>query len=169
MMDETDSPTGDVTPGRKQIALDLSEILPEGWRYAMIHVMTQGTGSSDRLPFLYASRVLLARQTDGDPGLSLRAAATFRRTYRREMSLFVAHEIPVNLTVTILNETGQVVRRLSISKPSRPEGLSPTGSLFYWDGLSDQGMPVPAGRYRAEAHTRVGGEVFRAERWVNVQ
>jgi hypothetical protein len=169
MMDETDSPTGDVTPGRKQIALDLSEILPEGWTYAMIHVMTQGDASSERLPFLYASRVLSARQSAGDPGLSLEAAATFRRAYRREMSLFVAHAIPVNLTVTIRDEIGQVVRRLCISKPSRPEGLSPEGSLFYWDGLNDQGMPVPAGRYKAEAYTRVGGEGYTAGLWVNVQ
>ncbi|MDR0898224.1 MAG: caspase family protein [Oscillospiraceae bacterium] len=169
LMDETDSPTGDVTPGRKQISLDLSEILPEGWSYAMIHVMTQGSDGSDRLPFLYASRVLSARHSQGDPELSLQAAATFRRSYRREMSLFVAHAIPVNLTVTIHDEVGQVVRRLSISKPSRPEGLSPAGSLFYWDGMNDQGMPVPAGRYRAEAYTRLGGQAFRAECWVNVQ
>lgn len=164
-------PMGDVSPGRKQVELDetvLGEILPEGWTYAMIHIMTRGKGREDG-SFIYASRVLSARQTEGDPMLSINTRPVWARGDVGELGIFVSHNMPCTLTADIYNISGELVRRLCVSEPTRPQALSPEGSLFYWNGLDEDGRMVPAGNYRITASTRIGDVSFKADTWVRVQ
>ncbi len=53
-----------------------------------------------------------------------------------------------SLTVTIRDALGQPVRTVELGQ--QPSGLVP----FQWDGLADDGSPVPAGRYSFEATYR---------------
>ena len=55
-----------------------------------------------------------------------------------------------NVTLTITDSSGQVVRHLNIATAS---GQQP----FSWDGLSDSGSQAAAGRYQLEAVANVGG------------
>lgn len=56
-----------------------------------------------------------------------------------------------NTVIRIENETGQVVRTIDM-------GTLPAGQHRYsWDGLNDNGQPVPAGDYKISANGRVGG------------
>ncbi len=162
-------PMGDIGPGRKRITLDLAEHLPEGWTYAMIHVMTLGDKNSDRLPFVYASRVLAAKPSAGDPKLSVDVASNWARKHKPELDVFVEHALPCNLTVTIRDEEGRVVRHLCISKPTRPQSLIPSGSQFYWNGQGKGGIPVPPGKYQVVATARIGDMPYEASTWVTVE
>lgn len=162
-------PLGDITPGRKQVTLDLSEILPEGWTYAMIHVMTTQVNGEDAHPFIYASRVLQRRQGANDPGLSVGMSSTWNRSHKQELEVFVGHAIPCVLSVTVYDAEGTLVKRLSPSRLTRPESLTPDGSLFYWNGLNKVGEPVEAGKYRIEALSRGGGNAYPVEAWVTVE
>lgn len=157
-------PLGDVSPGRKHIKLDLTEILPEDWSYGTIHIMTLGNQEDGKQPFIYASRVFSTRPTSGDdPLLSIRTALRWDQKTRRELEIFVAHAIPCNLTVTILSEEGSVVRRLSAGRTTRPQALVPEGSLLYWSGLDNEGNAAPAGTYTIHAKAKIGGKDFSAE------
>ncbi|MCL1795380.1 MAG: caspase family protein [Clostridia bacterium] len=162
-------PMGDVSPGRKQVSIDIADALPDGWTYAMLHVLTQGRPQENREPFVYASRVLSAKQPGGDPELDIRAAETWQRKYQREMEIFIGHALPCNLTVSVCDEDGNTIRRLWSSKATRPQALSPEGSLLYWNGLDDAGGPVDQGRYRIVAAARIGGEGYQTDRWVQVE
>lgn len=161
-------PLGHVSPGRKQIRLDLTELLPDDWTYAMIHVMTIGNVDEGKQPFIYASRVLRAQMTDTDPGLKIRASMRWDTKTRRELEVFVAHTVPCNLSVYIEDTDGKLVRRLITSQATRPQALTPNGSLLYWNGLNTKGERVQPGEYRIVAKARVDDHSFTAEATVTV-
>jgi flagellar hook assembly protein FlgD len=71
--------------------------------------------------------------------------------------------------VQIENARGELIRKLAASQPTRPQALTPEGSLFYWNGLDDQGMPVPGGIYHIVASTRLDGERYEAREEVVVK
>ncbi|MCL1964509.1 MAG: caspase family protein [Firmicutes bacterium] len=160
---------GAIQPGRKTVSLNLGDILPEDWTYAMIHIMTVADGSTSSDPFIYAARVLSARQTEGDPALSLRIPSTWNRSFKRELEVFIGHALPVSLSVTIENEVGKVVKRLAVSQRTHPQALKPDGSLLYWNGLDESGQPVPPGRYLVKASGRPGARIYTAEAMLTIQ
>lgn len=160
-------PMGDISPGRKQVTLDLSEILPPGWTYAMIHVITRGDHINNREPFIYAARILSAKNFS-DPGLSVRLPRTWSRAEQKELALFVGHIVPCNITLQVINAQGQLVRKLCVSRPTRPQALNPEGSLFYWNGLDEEGKPVAPGVYELVAFTRLGGQRYGAHAKVEI-
>jgi flagellar basal-body rod modification protein FlgD len=57
-----------------------------------------------------------------------------------------------NLTLTISDSAGQTVRQIELG--AQPAGQAP----FAWDGLDEDGEPMPAGEYRVTAQTRIDGE-----------
>ena len=61
------------------------------------------------------------------------------------------------VTVEIRDANGITVRTLSLG--AMPEGLN----SFRWDGLSDAGRAVPAGRYTFSARATAGGQIVDAE------
>ncbi len=162
-------PMGDVGPGRKQIKLDLSDVLPKGWTYAMIHVMTMGDREADRSPFIYASRVLSSVVEEGDPELSVKAPDVWDRSVRPEAEIFVAHAFALNLTVVVSDAEGAAVQKLCVGRMTRPQALSPDGSLFYWNGRDKDGEAVPPGTYIVSAQTRIGGQTYLSEQEIVVK
>ncbi len=57
------------------------------------------------------------------------------------------------LSVSIFNTAGQLVRRLDLGP--QPAGLS----HFSWDGLDEQGASAPAGSYRVQAQAVIDDEI----------
>lgn len=162
------TPEGWMAEGRKEITLALAEYLPEDWTYAMLHLMTLGDGTQESRSAIFASRVLYAVR-EGDPQLSVETAQRWERAYQPELEIFVGHALPVRLSVIIRDEAGETVRRLCVSSPTRPQGLTPEGSLLYWNGLLHDGTPAPAGRYQVVAVAGTGQERYEAETWVSVE
>lgn len=72
------------------------------------------------------------------------------------MPIDVRIDIPAELTVSIHDSEGALVRRLAASQLTRPS--ADDLSHFYWDGRDMQGKPVPDGRYTIAAETRAGGK-----------
>ncbi len=162
------TPEGWMAEGRKEITLALAEYLPEDWTYAMLHLMTLGDGTQESRSAIFASRVLYAVR-EGDPQLSVETAQRWERAYQPELEIFVGHALPVRLSVIIRDEAGETVRRLCVSSPTRPQGLTPEGSLLYWNGLLHDGTPAPAGCYQVVAVAGTGQERYEAETWVSVE
>jgi flagellar basal-body rod modification protein FlgD len=61
------------------------------------------------------------------------------------------------VTVSIRDFTGQPVRTLSLG--AQPAGLA----SFAWDGIGDDGQPLPAGRYSFDASYNAGTESVAAD------
>ncbi len=154
--------TGQVTPGRRTVQLDLSEYLPEGWSYALLHVITLGDREKGTAPFIYAGRVLSAKKPGEQLELGVVSTRAWIRDYQKELEIFIAHKAPCTLSLIIRNEDGEMVRQLLVSMPTRPQGLMPEGSLLYWNGLDEDGNRVPEGSYTLEATARVGAQIERA-------
>lgn len=154
---------GEVLPGRKQVSLSLRDVLPDGWTYGMVHVMTLGDSEAGRQPFVYAGRVFSAETENADPDLAVIAAPKWRLRQSRELEIFVRHSIPGMLTVTIHDENGAIVRRLATSRSTRPQSLAPDGSLLYWNGLNNKGERVLPGTYQIRASIQVGQAEHQSE------
>ncbi len=162
-------PTGNVSVGRTRIKLSLGDVLPDDWTYAMLHIMYPGGEDARNAPFIYAGRVLSARIPGKDPALSVRTAGTFDTSGADELEIFVTHAAPCILTVNIKDPSGKIVKRLASSRQTRPSALRPEGTLLYWNGLSADREPVPAGTYTIVATAEIGENTFTAERSMEVQ
>ncbi len=139
--------------------LALDEFLPPDWTYMMAHLVVADSGSLTLL-----GSHLLRRSPDGsDPELALGMRSVWRTAYNPELSIFVSHLFPVPLSVSIYDESGRFVRSLCRYAWSRPEGLTPSGTLLYWDGLDFSGAPVPAGTYTVRALAWSGNLLCRSE------
>ena len=167
--DDAANPSGQVFPGRRLSEVDLTDVLPEGWQYAMIHVLTlSGVDDNSAPSAVYAGRVLRA-EVDGDPELSIRATSSWRRAVRPELEIFIGHTLPLNLTVTIEDASGRTIKTLAAAASTRPESLTPEGSLFYWNGTLRSGEAAPAGEYSIHATAVVGGQPYSVTKTVAVE
>lgn len=167
--DDAANPSGEVFPGRRLAEVDLTDVLPEGWRYAMIHVLTLSGVEDNAAPSaVYAGRVLRA-EVSGDPELSVRASSSWNREVKPELEIFVGHALPASLTVTIEDAAGKIIKTLAAATSTRPEGLTPEGSLFYWNGTTRTGEKTPAGEYTIHAIAILGGESYNVQKTVTVE
>ena len=72
--------------------------------------------------------------------------------------MFVKHACPCQLSVSIINTQGETVRRLCHRQSTRPLGIVPEGSTFYWDGLDKTGDVVKPGDYLIRVEAYLGDE-----------
>lgn len=150
---------GSILPGRKMRTLSLDTGQGNAFGYAMIQLITLEEGR----PVFQGSRLLCVQPAVGEIRLSVSTEEAFCPAEGREMCILAQHDVPCGLTVSILDETGRVVRRIAYETPSRPQQLTPAGSTFYWDGRLTDGTMAPAGVYRAQVKTRLGGETILSE------
>jgi len=111
-------------------------------------------------PAVVCSRVLCVPPESGDPMLSVDTPAAFCPDNWQELTFRVRHEVPCEMTVTIVDMDGKTIRRLSSRQPSRPEMLDPSGTTFTWTGLQNDGSPAPGGLYRIKVRAYVGDEKY---------
>lgn len=149
---------GFISPGRKQRTLNLAPQEADAYGYVMVQLITIEDGKTT----LHGSRVLCVPPAAGDPELSVKTAMAFTPSQGKEMSILVSHRIPCRLSISILDASGHVVRRLSVQAPSRPQQLTPSGSAFYWNGKTQSGDAAAPGMYTARVTVQLGGSVFEA-------
>ena len=117
---------------------------------------------------LCSERLLAVRPAFVEPTVTLSSEnPTFDAVSLRELTLEARINVPAEITVSIYNAEGQVVRRLASAQLTRP---APGGiTLLYWDGRDDAGNRVSAGAYTAALETVIGGNRQKATVDLTVQ
>ncbi len=155
-IEDPENETGALTPGRKERSVSLLAEEDEPYGYVLLQLVAQ----EGRRAMLAGSRLIAVQRDTGDPGLSIRCAASFEPHQGEELSVYVGHRFPCSLTITVRDAQGQTVRRLAYKTPSRPLSLGREASLFYWDGKNSAGEIVQAGSYIVEAACAIGEEKY---------
>ncbi len=147
-----------LSPGMKERAITLDRAAGEDSGYVLLQVLTIDRG----MPAVACSRVLCVTAESGDPQLSIEAPEVFCPGFFEELTFLVRHMEPCELTVTIEDESGRTVRRLTARQATRPEHLTGGGTSLTWDGCDNAGEPVAPGAYRIRVKAYVGDERYEA-------
>ncbi len=149
---------GAISPGRKTRTLVLKPQQDDTYGYVMIQLVTIQEGKLT----VHSSRVLCVPPLGGDPKLSVKTASGFDPVDGHELSILVNHEFPCLLSVSILDESGHIVRRLQSFAPTRPQQLTPAGSFFYWNGKLADGSPAAPGKYTVKVTADIGDQSYES-------
>ena len=144
---------GYVSPGAKERQLVLRSARDYGYGYALLQMLTV----TDGVPAMEVSHVICIPPTEGDPQLTAETGEGFSPTRGEEQRITARHRFPCELTVSVTDATGNTVRYLCVSEPTRPQNAEPEGTYFYWNGKLADGEFAPAGLYRARVRTEIGG------------
>lgn len=138
---------GAVSAGRKARTLSLRPQSAGSYGYVLVQLVTQ---ENYKLT-VHAGRILCVSPASGRLDVAVSSPDLYRVSDERELPIFVRHRYPCQLSVAIVDAEGTIVRRLSHRQSTRPLGLEPPGSTFYWDGMDKHGNPVPPGTYYVRA------------------
>lgn len=161
-LDEGDDESGALLPGRKTRSLTLSDIAPADSGYLMLQIFSV---AGDEV--ILCSERLIAVQPDADGArLSIACPERFDIACTGQLPIDVHVDVPAEITVSVFDAQGALVRRLASSQLTRPSlgGLT----QLYWDGRDAQGRPVPEGDYTVAAETLVGSARQKAVTDVSV-
>ena len=152
---------GAISPGRKVRTLSIGELPQDAYGYVLVQLFSIEEGKLT----VHAGRVLCVLPEETLPQISVETQTVFSPAGGRELCVFVGHDTPCALSVAIVDEAGKTVHRLCHKQPTRPMQLTPSGSVFYWDGRLKSGEPAPEGTYqiRVEAHTEDASVVALSE------
>jgi len=145
-------------PGRKVRSLRLSAPNDTAYGYAMLQILTLSGG----MLTTHFSRVLAVPPTDVNPDLFIQTASGFCPGEGEEMPVIISHQIPLEWSVVIIDEWDGIAARLKTRHVTRPEGLIPSGSAFYWDGRLTDRTPAPEGFYWVQVTAYAGEKVYYA-------
>lgn len=147
-MDEGEDGGALLSAGRKTRSLTLDGVVSSDSGYLMLQVFSV---SGEEL--LLCSERLIAVQP-GETDAQLRIACPDSMESLSELPIAVQLDVPAELTVSVFDAEGSLVRRIAASQLTRP---SPGNAAhLYWDGRDAQGNPVPDGAYTIAAEARVG-------------
>ncbi len=149
---------GAISAGRKQRTLELAPQGEDTYGYVMVQLVTLEGGK----PTVHGSRVLCVPPISGDPELKVKTDTALDPITGRELSILVNHKYPCLLSVSIVDESGKTVRRLSSYQPTRPQQLTPAGSFFYWNGNLADGSPAAPGNYTVKVTAHIGDVPYEA-------
>ena len=111
---------------------------------------------------VHAGRVFCVPPASGDLDLAVHTKSSYNRQGGQELALFISHSYPCALSVAVLNEQDEIVRRICHRSSTRPSQTNPEGSLFYWNGTDKNGNPVPPGTYWIQASGSMNSQTFTA-------
>ena len=155
MFSDSELTDGDISPGRRSRTLSLGDSRSDTAGYVILVILTK---ENDR-PVLHESRLLCVQPASSVVELSLRTADAFCPALGEELNVWVGHNVPCSLRVTVRDTAGSVVRRIAWDLPSRPQGVG--GSTFCWDGRKNNGEMAGAGNYILVVQTETGGRGSR--------
>lgn len=141
---------GAISAGRKVRTVNLNPLSGQDYGYVLVQLVSIDEG---RLT-VHAGRVICIPPQEGDMNLTASVEKTLVLSGDRELSIFIGHDFPCALSVAIVDENEKVVARLCHRQSTRPLQVSPSGSVFYWNGMQRDGTPAKPGTYRvrAQAH-----------------
>lgn len=150
-LDNGESEDGLLAPGRKNRTLVLENALPEDRGYLMLQVFSVSSGELT----LCSERLIGVQPAECSETPAMSCPDTFSLASSEELPIDIHLSIPGELTVSIYDAEGRLVRRLASSRMTRPSPGSVTH--LYWDGRDAAGSPVPDGPYTITCETRIGG------------
>ena len=141
---------GAISAGRKVRTVNLNPLSGQDHGYVLVQLVSIDEG---RLT-VHAGRVICIPPQEGHMNLTASVEEALSLSSDRELSIFIGHDFPCALSVAIVDENEKVVARLCHRQSTRPLQISPSGSVFYWDGTQRDGTPAAPGVYRvrAQAH-----------------
>ncbi len=163
--DETDRFTafgelaGALQPGRKQRTITLTRDVEDLYGYVLVQLLSLEDGQLT----VQTGHVIAVTPTEGDLGLAVSVPEIFQAEEGAELPIFVDHAYPCTLSVKVTDMDGNTVRRLSYRAATRPLGIVPDGSCFYWDGRDRNGDLAPQGEYRVAVEGWIGDMLFTAQ------
>lgn len=153
-LDAGDDGSGLLTPGRKQRTLSLSTIGEGDSGYLMLQIFSVQSGGL----ILCSERLIAVQPSTSQEQLTVTMCDTFRPG-SAELTVSVSLAVPAQLTVSVFDAEGSLVRRLAASQLTHPgDGTT----RLYWDGRAENGSCVPAGTYTIAAEAIVGGVRHKA-------
>ncbi|MGN0777493.1 MAG: FlgD immunoglobulin-like domain containing protein [Candidatus Ventricola sp.] len=155
-LDDGDAGDGLLAPGRKQRTLSLSGLMPEEGGYLMLQVFSI---TEDQV-LLCSERLIAVQPQLEEASLGLLCRGDLRHPGLEELPIDVTLGIPAELTVSVYDAEGALIRRLLSSQLTRPSADGVTH--LYWDGRDAAGEAVAPGIYTIAAETRIGAERLKA-------
>jgi len=146
---------GYITPGYKEREIRLMRQSQDGYGYVLLQIFTYRNNE----PVLASSRVFGVSPAGANPQLEVHMNPSYDLS-QGEVPIMIGHIYPCEITVTVENMDHHTVRKLTRMQPSRPENLHPMGTTLAWDGLDDQGAPVPEGMYRLKVIAMIDGKSY---------
>lgn len=161
-LDAGDSDDQTLTPGRKTRSLSLEGLGEQESGYLMLQVFSV----SDHHVLLCSERLIALQSTQDGQSLELLAPDDLQRPGEQELAIDVRIDVPAELTVSVFDEQGVLVRRIASSQLTRPS-FDDTARL-YWDGRTDDGSIVEDGTYTVTAEARIADRRHKAAAEVQV-
>lgn len=161
-LDDGDDGTSVLSAGRKTRSLTLDDVSPEDSGYLMLQVFSV-SGSE---VILCSERLLAVQPVLSDALLTVVAGDTIAQPGTEELPIAVRLSVPAEITVSVFDGEGALVRRLASSQLTRPT----PGNVahLYWDGRDAEGNPVTQGQYTIAAEAWVGFSRQKATAGVTV-
>lgn len=155
-LDEGENGSALLSVGRKNRALSLEGAASDEGGFLMLQVF-----SVHENEVVLCSERLIAMQPDtAQEELILHTPGELHHPGLQELPIDVRLGVPSELTISIHDREGVLVRRLAASQLTRPS--ADDLSHFYWDGRDMQGNPVPDGTYTIAAETRLAAKRLKA-------
>lgn len=150
---------GAISAGRKVRTLRLGELETGASGYILVQLVSIDNGKLT----VHAGRVMCVPPDDGELALGAEAQPEFDPSGGRELTLFIGHAYPCELSVSIVDTQGAVVRRICHRSGTRPIQTERPGSVFYWNGRLKDGSRAAAGEYRVRAQATLNGRTVTVE------
>ncbi|MBR5289052.1 MAG: CHAT domain-containing protein [Clostridia bacterium] len=139
-----------LAPGRHMRSLTLPTVTETDSGYLMLQIFSVG----DNGLLLCSERLIAVAPVLDSPVMVLSAPARFESPGVSEIPITASIGAPSEITVTVLDENGAAVRRLSAGQLTRP--ADENALHLFWDGRDSMGSIVPDGRYTLSAETFIG-------------
>ena len=146
-----------LSAGRHTRSLTLPTVTAQDSGYLMLQVFSV----SDSGLLLCSEHLIAVAPALDAPQMILFAANEFLFAGRGELPIRASIGAPAEITVTVYNEEGSLIRRLSsgrITSPSDDHAL-----YLYWDGRDANGQIVPEGHYTLTAESVSGWKRIKAQ------
>ena len=150
-LDEGDDGSTLLNVGRKNRTLALEDVMPDEGGYLMLQVFSV---SAEGELVLCSERLIAMQPNLPTPVMTITTETMLLHPGTQELPIDVDLGIPAELTVSVYDSEGMLVRRVASSQMTRPAPCET--AHFYWDGRDMHGNPVPAGTYTITAETRIG-------------
>ena len=150
---------GYLSPGLKSRTLSLDAESLRGYGYVLFQML----GVSDDRLSVISSHVICVPPVSGDPKLSVHTSSSFSPGTGQEMTAEIDHIFPMELTVTVVSESGETVCRLMSHASTRPQQMQPRATTVTWNGRRQNQEIAEKGTYRFMVRGYVGDTVYEAE------
>ncbi len=150
---------GAMQPGRKRRTISLKQDVEDLYGYVLVQLLSMEGGQLT----VQTGHVIAITPSQGELQMAVTVPEHFELGDGAELPIFIEHSYPCALSVKVVGVDDETVARLSYRAATRPLGIVPDGSCYYWNGTDRNSAPVPQGEYRIVVEGWMGDAVFTAQ------